>query len=183
MVVSSTSMKLASATRIAITHGLAAAPLTAAGAPARVAAALIATPSAARRARVWARPARSGPPTYPGQVRRRSADRAIRIGVDPQRHRLPGPHAVELNLLEVRRDPDLIRHEHCQVRSRLRKLADGGAEVDDSPRLGRSHCRIGKIELREACDRAVALRLQRLDLPLRQLQRRLRARERGLLLP
>ncbi len=36
--------------------------------------------------------------------------------------------------------------------------------------------------LREACDRAVALRLQRLDLPLRQLQGRLRALQRGLLL-
>ena len=47
----------------------------AAGAPARVAAPLIATPPAARRARARDRPARSGPPTCPGQVRRRSADR------------------------------------------------------------------------------------------------------------
>ena len=38
--------------------------------------------------------------------------------------------------------------------SGLRKLADGGAEVDDPPRLSRSHRRIGKIELR-----LVALRL------------------------
>src|SRR5262249_48079971 len=46
-----------------------------------------------------------------------TADRAFWIGVDREFDRLAGPHAVELDLLEVRRDPDLIRNEHCQVRS------------------------------------------------------------------
>jgi hypothetical protein len=78
-----------------------------------------------------------------------------------------------------------------KVGARLRKLPHGGAEVDDAPRLRRCHCRIGKVELglvalslrlRETGDGAAALRLQRLDLPLRQLQRRLRARHRGSLL-
>jgi hypothetical protein len=36
--------------------------------------------------------------------------------------------------------------------------------------------------LPKACNSTVALSLERLDLPLRQLQRRLRARQRGLLL-
>jgi hypothetical protein len=70
-------------------------------------------------------------------------------------------------------------------------LADCGAEVDDAPRLGRRNRRIGQIELRlvelgfrlrEARDGAVALRLQRLDLPLRQLEGRLRVGQSSLML-
>ena len=84
-----------------------------------------------------------------------------------------------------------IGHEHRQVGARLRELTDRGAEVDDTSRLGGRDRRIGKIEfrlvalgfgLRKACDGAVALRLQRLDLPLGEFEVRLRALQRGLLL-
>ena len=70
-------------------------------------------------------------------------------------------------------------------------LPDRGGEVDDAPRLRRRHGRIGKVKLGlvalglhlcETRDGAVALRLKRLDLPLRQFQRRVRARQCGLLL-
>jgi hypothetical protein len=55
-----------------------------------------------------------------------AADREFRIGVDRERRRLSGPHAVELDLFEVRCGPDLIPHEHGQVRARFRKLAARG---------------------------------------------------------
>jgi hypothetical protein len=53
IVVSSTSMKVASATSTAISHGLAPTPLAAAGATGRVTPALIAKPSASHKATVW----------------------------------------------------------------------------------------------------------------------------------
>ena len=98
---------------------------------------------------------------------------------------------VELNLLEVRRHPDLIRHKHRKARARLGELTDRGGQIDDASRLRRRHRRVGQIEfslvalrfgLPQTCNSAVALSLERLDLPLRQLQGRLRTRERGLLL-
>ena len=64
-----------------------------------------------------------------------AADRAFRISVDLERHRLAGAHVVELRLLEIRRDPDLVRHEHGEVRARLRELTDCRSEVDDTSRL------------------------------------------------
>ena len=103
----------------------------------------------------------------------------------------PGRMCVELRLLEVRRDPDVVRHEHRQVRAGLRELADCGGELDDAARLVCRNGRIGKVQLRlvalgfglrEARDGAVALRLQRLDLPLRQFEGRLRTVQCGLLL-
>ena len=120
-----------------------------------------------------------------------AADRTFRISVDFKRYRVSAPHAIELSLLEVGRDPDFVRHKHRQVRARLCELADSGAEVDHTSRLGGRHRRIGKIEvrlvtlgfcLREMGDRAVVLRLQRLDLPLREPEARLRALQRSLLL-
>ena len=120
-----------------------------------------------------------------------AADHASRIGVDLERHWLSRPHPVELDPLEVRRHPYLVRHEHGEVRARLCELTDGGPEVGDAARLGCRHRRIGKIEfrlialsfgLREARNSAFALRLQRLDLPLRQIQGCLGALQRGLLL-
>src|SRR5258708_5097850 len=120
-----------------------------------------------------------------------AADRASWIGIDLERRRLSQPHAVELNLLEVGRDPDFIRHKHRQAGARLCELTDGGAEVDNTSRLGSRNRRIGKIEfrlvtlgfcLREVGDRAVVLRLQRLDLPLREPEGRLRTLQRSLLL-
>src|SRR5262249_19811790 len=173
MVVSSTSMKLASATTMAISHGLAPLPLAAVGAPAWIDATLIATPAAVHRAGAWidshgrdhrhARPERDvgrrivhndldrhalhdldvvAGGVLGRQQRERgagsrlnavdvTADGALRIGVDVERHRLSRPHAVELNLLEVGCDPDLIRDEYAQVGARLCELADGGAEVGD----------------------------------------------------
>ncbi|HEY3908522.1 MAG TPA: hypothetical protein VGM07_01370 [Stellaceae bacterium] len=112
-----------------------------------------------------------------------AADRAFRIGVDVYRHRLPGAHFVELGLLEVRQNPDVVRHEHRQVCSGLCVLADRGAELHDTARLICRYGRIGKVDLRlvalgfglhQARDVADALRLQGLDLPLRQLEGRLR---------
>jgi hypothetical protein len=137
-----------------------------------------------------------------GQQRERSAgsrldalnvtvDPAFWIGVDRERHLVNRPHVVELNLLEVRRHPDLIRHEHGQVGARLDELANCGGQVDDTPRLGRRHYRVRQIEFRlvmlrfslpKACDGAAPLGLQRLDLPLRQFEGRLRARKGSLLL-
>jgi len=70
-------------------------------------------------------------------------------------------------------------------------MADRGAELDDTSRLVCRNCRIRKVKprlfalgfgLRQAGDGAGALRLQRLDLPLRQFEGRLRAVYRGLLL-
>ena len=73
----------------------------------------------------------------------------------------------------------------------MRVLADPGRELDDPARLICRNGRIAEIDsglvalgfgLRQAGNRAVALRLQRLDLPLRQLKRRLRTVECGLVL-
>jgi hypothetical protein len=120
-----------------------------------------------------------------------AVDDAFRIGVDLERHWLSGPHVVELCFLEIRPDPDVVRHEHRQVRARLCEFADCGAELDDTPRLVCRNNRVGKVQLRlialrpglrEARDCACALRLQRLDLPLCQLQVRLRTLKRGVLL-
>ena len=77
------------------------------------------------------------------------------IGVDRERHRLAGPHAVELRLLEVGRHPDFVGHEHRQAVPACGELAGGGAGVDDTPRLGGRHGRVGEVELR-----LVALRLR-----------------------
>jgi hypothetical protein len=122
---------------------------------------------------------------------RNTGDRAFRIGVDADRHRLSEPHVVGLRFLEVRPDPDVIGHEHREVRARLRVLAHRCTELNDTARLVCRNCRIGKVQLsllalsfglRQTGDGAVALRVQRLDLPLRQLERRLRTVECGLVL-
>src|SRR6202011_3048578 len=98
-----------------------------------------------------------------------AADLALRIGVDRERCRIAGSHVVELNLLEVRRHPDLIRHKHRQARAGLGELTDCGGQVDNTPWLGRCYGRVGEIELRlialglglrEARDGAVALSLE-----------------------
>ncbi len=104
--------------------------------------------------------------------------------------RLPGPHVVELGLLEVRRNPDVVGHEHGEVRAGLRKLADGAAvRLTTRPGCAGGDGRVGEVELRlvalgaglrEARLRAVALRLQRVDLALRDIERRLRALQRRL---
>jgi hypothetical protein len=98
---------------------------------------------------------------------------------------------VELGFLKVGPDPDVIRHEHRQVCAGLRVLADCGGELDDTAGLICRDDRIREVQLRllalgfglrQAGDVTVALRLQRLDLPLRQLERRFRIVECGLLL-
>ena len=61
-----------------------------------------------------------------------AADGAFRIGVDLKCHRLSRPHAVELDLLEVRRHPDLVGDERGKARAGLLELADSGAEIDDA---------------------------------------------------
>jgi hypothetical protein len=108
-----------------------------------------------------------------------ATDFAFRKGIDLERHRLSGPHAVELNLLEVRRNPDLIGHKRGQVRAGLCELPDCSAEINDAARLRRRNRRIGQIELRlvalclglgEARGGAVALRLKCLDLALREAE-------------
>ena len=113
-----------------------------------------------------------------------AAEMALRIGVDLKVDRLPRPHAVELRLLIVGHHPDLVGHEHRQVRARLGILADGAAEVDDAARLVGGDGRIGQVELGlielglrlgEARLLRGALRPQRVDLSLRHLERRLRA--------
>src|SRR5258706_13366545 len=118
-----------------------------------------------------------------------AADGPFRIGIDVDRHRLSGPHNVELSLLEVRRDPDLVGYEHREIRANLCKFTGAAAELDDTPRLVRRNRRVGQVQLRlvalglcliEARDRAVALRLEGVDLPLRQLESRLRILKRGL---
>ena len=115
---------------------------------------------------------------------------ALRVGVDLDVDRLPRPHAVELGLLVVRDDPDLVGHEHREVRARLRILADGAGKVDDAARLVGGDGRVGEVELGlvelglrlgEARLLRRALRPQRVDLPLRHLERRLRAVDSGLL--
>jgi hypothetical protein len=84
---------------------------------------------------------------------------------------------VELNLFEVRPHPDVVRHEHRQVGAGLCEFTHCSAELNDTPRLVCRDNRVRKIELRlvalslaqaKVRDRAVALRPQRLDLPLRQ---------------
>src|SRR5262249_49987001 len=77
-----------------------------------------------------------------------AADAAVRISVNRERHRLSRPHRVELGLLEIRRDPNLVRNEHGQSRAGLRELADRGGEADNAPRFGRADRSVGKIELR-----------------------------------
>ena len=62
-----------------------------------------------------------------------AAHRALRIGVDLERHLLPGPHAIELNLLKVRRDPDFVRHENCERGPLLRELANPAASCATRP--------------------------------------------------
>src|SRR6202011_6066139 len=120
-----------------------------------------------------------------------AVDLALRIGVDRERSRIAGPHVAELNLLEVRRHPDLIRYKHRKAGARRGELTDRGGQVDDTPRLRRRHRRIGQIELSlialcfgllQTYNSAVALSLERLDLPPRQLERCLRARKRSPLL-
>jgi len=102
-----------------------------------------------------------------------------------------GPHFVELRLFEVRPDPDVVRYEHREIRPGLRILADRDGQLHDTARLVCGNRRVGKVQLRllalgfglrQACDVTVALRSQRLDLPLRQFERRLRTVDRGLLL-
>src|SRR4029453_6473424 len=118
-------------------------------------------------------------------------DRALRIGVDRERYRIARPHVVKFILLEVRRHPDLIRYKHGQAVAGLGELTSCGAQVGDTPRLGRRYCRVREIELRlvalglglrEAGNSALALSLQRLDLPSCQLEGRLRAQKCSLLL-
>src|SRR5258708_30129225 len=120
-----------------------------------------------------------------------AADRASWRGIGLERRRLCEAHAVELNVVEGGRDRDFMRHKHRQAGGGLCELTDGGAEVDNTSRLGSRNRRIGKIEfrlvtlgfcLREVGDRAVVLRLQRLDLPLREPEGRLRTLQRSLLL-
>jgi len=105
------------------------------------------------------------------------ADRAFRIGVDFERHSLSRPHVVELVFLEVRPDPDVVRHEHRQVSAGLCVFTNCGAELNDAPGLVCLNNRVRKVQLRlvalslaqaEVRDRAAALCLQCLDLPLRQ---------------
>ena len=73
---------------------------------------------------------------------------ALRIGVDLDVDGLSRPHAVELGLLVVRDDPDLVGHEHGEVRARLRILPHGAGEVDDAARLVGDDGRIAEVELR-----------------------------------
>src|ERR1700744_1885454 len=76
-----------------------------------------------------------------------TADRPAGIGVDPERDRIARPHAIELDFLEVRRHPDLVRNERGQAGAGLCELAHGRAKVDDAARLSRRYRRGGKIEL------------------------------------
>src|SRR6516225_11706354 len=64
-----------------------------------------------------------------------SAESPFRIGVDLERHRLAQPHRVELCLLEIRRDPDLVRDKLGQSRAGLRELADRGSQIEHAARL------------------------------------------------
>src|ERR1700746_3679637 len=118
-------------------------------------------------------------------------DGAFRIGVDLERYRLSWSHRVELNLLEVRNDPDFVGHKHREGGPGLGVGTYSRAELDNASWLVCRHGRIGKVQLRlvvlslrlrEACDCRIALRLQRFNLRLRQLQSRLRAPKRGVLL-
>ena len=43
----------------------------------------------------------------------------------------PGRMCVELRLLEIRRHPDLLRHQHHQRLAGLRVAALGGSELGD----------------------------------------------------
>ena len=115
---------------------------------------------------------------------------AIGIGVDRDRRRLARPHVVELGLLEIRGHPDVVRHEHGERGPRRHIFADRGGEIDDAAGLVGDDRRIGKVQLRlvalglgllDVGLRARALRLERLHLALRQLERRLRVLDRGLL--
>jgi hypothetical protein len=118
-------------------------------------------------------------------------NRALRIGVDAHRRLLPGAHHVELCFFEVGPDPDIIGYEHRQVRARLCILADRGAEVYHTACLVCRDRRIAEVDLClvalsfclcETRAGAGALRVQRLDLPLRQFECRLRTVHCGLLL-
>jgi hypothetical protein len=73
----------------------------------------------------------------------------------------------------------------------LRKLADRGSQADDTSCLRRLDGRVGEVEFRlvalrfgsfEVRDGAVALRLQSIDLALREFQVCLSGRDGGLLL-
>ena len=80
---------------------------------------------------------------------------APRIRVDRHRDRLAGAHPVEFGLLEIRRDPDGVGHEHAERRSRSHILADAGGKVCDAPGLIGADNRVGEIE-----PRLIALRLR-----------------------
>src|SRR6516225_9980043 len=184
-------MNVASATSTAVSHWLAPMPPVAGGEPVWVVPALIATPPAAPGARARDRSALSGPPTYRARALRHSADRSFRISVDFERHPLPRPHVVELAFLEVRPNPDVVRHEHAEIGTGLCEFTDRSAKLADTSGLVCRNNRVGKVQLRlvalrlaqaEVRGRAAALRLQRLDLPLRQREGCLRTLHCSLLL-
>ena len=119
-----------------------------------------------------------------------AAEVAVGIGVDLDRRRLARPHVVDLGLLEVRGDPDVVRHEHGERGPGRHIFADRGGEVDHVAGLVGDDRRIGKVQLRLVAlgfgllDVGLvsrALRLERLDLPLSQLERRCRVLDRRLL--
>jgi multidrug efflux pump subunit AcrA (membrane-fusion protein) len=64
---------------------------------------------------------------------------ALGIGVDRDRDRLPGPHVIELRLLEVRRDPNVVRDEGRERRPRRHIFADGGGKIGDARTHGQPH--------------------------------------------
>src|SRR5262245_1748520 len=236
MVVSSTSMNAAKATKTAISHGLAV-PLAALWGTCLgiwpSAAALTGAPSAALEAKELDQPARSARPICQGRRRRRwwvvdrdlhrhplddldevaggvlgrkqrerrpgsrldAGDVAVKgatgIGVDPERGGLARPHLGELRLLEVGVDPDLVRHEHRQAGAGLGELTDRGREIGDASGLGCRYGRVGQVQLRlvalslslcETGERAAALGVERVNLPLSDRKRGLRGLESRLLL-
>ncbi len=120
-----------------------------------------------------------------------AADRAFRIGVDADGHRLSGPHVVELRFLEVRPDPDIVGTNIVKVCTGCAYWPTAAPSWTTRPAWVCCNCGIGKVEprlfalrfgLRQAGDGAGALGPQRLDLPLRQLEGRLRTLDCGLLL-
>ena len=130
---------------------------------------------------------RAGPGLDAGDV---AAEVAIRIGVDLDPRRLARPHVIELGLLKVRDYPDVVRHEHGERGPGRGVFADRGGEVDHMAGLVGDDRGIGKVQPRlvalgvgllDIGLRARALSLERLHLPLRQLERRLRVVDCGLL--
>ena len=90
----------------------------------------------------------------------------MRIGLDADIDRIARPHGKKLRLLEIRRDPDLARHEHHQRLADGRVIAFGRGEPRDAAgdRRGNQCARQIGVGLLQRGARLLQLRLRHFTL-------------------